>query len=345
MHRESVRPVDAQRRRLVTALPLLVCLGPGAASASSGLVRESRVLMGTRVEISVPACHAAPAATRAAWREMDRLVQMMSRYLPTSAVNAIQLAAGLQPVPVPGELMQVLQAAQRQARRTNGAFDVTIGALAAWRFDPRHPAMPTAQDIARGVSLVDHRGFRLDEAAGTAFLARRGMAIDLGGIAKLPILAAGLATLKQHGLQAAMINGGGDVVAAGALPGRPWRIGVRDPRDPAALIGVVTLDEGVVASSGDYERYFLHRGQRLHHVLDPATGRPTRGPRGVTLVARDLEVVNGWGASIMVMGAAAGRHHIERTTGLDGLIVDTDGSVWTSPGLKERLAAPRRITG
>src|SRR5690606_10778430 len=99
---------------------------------------------------------------------------------------------------------------------------------------------------------------------------------------------------------------GGDVLTLGRLQGRPWRVGVRDPRAPAQLLGAIEVDgRGVVASSGDYERGFVRAGRRLHHVLDPRTGWPTTGVPGVALFARQVEAVNGWGTALMVQGTAA----------------------------------------
>ena len=120
------------------------------------------------------------------------------------------------------------------------------------------------------------------------------MALDLGGAAKVPILEAGMQALRRHGIDNAMVNGGGDVLVAGQLNGRPWRVGLRDPRAPEKMLGVLALEgQAIVASSGDYERFFMVDGQRQHHILNPATGRPTHGPHGVGLLARDAASVNG----------------------------------------------------
>jgi thiamine biosynthesis lipoprotein len=104
------------------------------------------------------------------------------------------------------------------------------------------------------------------------------------------------------------------------------------------LLGVVELRRGLVASSGDYERYFERGGRRYHHILDPRTGYPAEGPRGVTLVAERLEAVNGLGVAIMVLGRQEGVRLVEATPGLDALIVDRDGSVWLSEGMRARMA-------
>jgi thiamine biosynthesis lipoprotein len=307
--------------------------------AKADIHQSSRALMGTRVDLTLQGedSSALPAAADAAFAEMTRLADMMSRYRPTSVLNAINLSAGLQPVPVPPELLRVLLMARQAAQASGGGFDITVGSLRDWDFDPDHPSIPSAQQISGQLGLVGYKGLVLDERAGTAYLAKRGMRLDLGGIAKLPILQAGMRQLQRHGVANAMINGGGDVLVTGQLNGRPWRVGLRDPRQPDQLLGVVSLSQGFVASSGDYERFVMHQGRRLHHILDPRTGYPTRGPHGVTLISDQLEAVNGLGTALMVAGAKAGRARLARTPGLDALIVDADSSLWLSPGMALRL--------
>jgi len=302
-------------------------------------VRDNRPLMGTAVEMALEGTDDARLRQSMddAYREMTRLSDMMNHYNPQSVVSAINDAAGRQPVAVPPELMQVLQMARAVSERTHGAFDITVGSLKGWRFNPEHPEMPTPAQIKAQLSRVNYRDVILDQATGTAFLRQPGMRIDLGGIAKLYILDAGMQVLKRNGVEHAMLNGGGDVEVMGTIQGHPWRVGIRDPRAPEKLLAAVELTRGFVASSGDYERYFIRNGMRYHHILDPRTGYPTQGPHGVTLVADDLDRVNGLGAAIMVLGATQGRELISQTPGLDGLIVDRDGSMWVSPGLEKRL--------
>ncbi|HEX9626966.1 MAG TPA: FAD:protein FMN transferase [Acidiferrobacterales bacterium] len=308
--------------------------------------REARALMGTLVEVTAEGADPVmlAAAGDAAYREMGRLSDMMNHYDPGSVVSAINRAAGVRPVAVPPELMQVLQRATEISERSGGAFDITVGALRGWRFDPDRPEMPDRRAIAGMLERVDYRRLELDVAAGTAFLARAGMRIDLGGIAKLYILDAGIGVLERHGVDRAMINGGGDVVVTGGAPKRPWRVGIRDPRQPERLFGVVEIERGYVVSSGDYERFFIKDGRRYHHILDPRTGYPTEGPRGVTLVSESLDRVNGLSAAIMVLGAERGRALIEADPAVEGVIFGRDGSTWVSPALQPRLVAPEDAT-
>lgn len=341
MRSPSTTPIQLGRRRVAFALPLLACgLVIAPVQARTDVYQSSRTLMGTRVDLTLQGndLSALPVAAEAAFAEMARLADMMSRYRSTSALNAINLAAGLQPVLVPAELMQVLKMARQAAQNSGGCFDATVGSLRGWDFSTPHPTVPTAQQIVSQLGLVDQKnGLLLDTNVGTAYLTKRGMRLDLGGIAKLPILQAGMQQLKRLGMSNAMINGGGDVLVAGQLNGRPWRIGLRDPRQPEKLLGAVALNEGFVAASGDYERFVVQGGKRLHHILDPKTGYPTQGPHGVALISAQLDAINGLGAAIMVAGAKEGRSRVERIHGLDALIVDADNSLWLSSGMTQRL--------
>jgi thiamine biosynthesis lipoprotein len=322
-----------------TPLLFAALLAAHGAPLEAAQVREARPLMGTVVEVTAEGPDEAALRTvlGAAYREMARLSDMMNHFDPASVVSAINAAAGSRAVPVPPELAAVLAMAQRLSARSGGAFDVTVGGLAGWRFRPGTERLPPRDEIAAQLAKVDYRKLVLDERAGTAFLAERGMRIDLGGIAKLYILDAGMRVLERHGIARAMVNGGGDVQVVAPARARAWRIGVRDPRAPDRLFGVAELGRGFVASSGDYERSFVRDGKRYHHILDPRTGFPSEGPRGVTLIGEELAAVNGLSVAIMVLGKDAGIRLLAATPGVDALIVDRDGAVWMSDGFRARL--------
>lgn len=288
--------------RLLALLFLLLATHAGAAR-----VQETRPLMGTAVEVIAEGAEA-PAlrgAVQAAFAEMQRLADMMSHYDPGSVVSAINGAAGARWVPVPPELAEVLAQARRVSQRTGGAFDITVG---GWPIDYRR-------------LRVEKRG---QDPFFRAFLEKKGMRLDPGGIAKLAILEAGLRTLKAAGATRALVNGGGDVLAHSS--GAPWRVGVRDPRAPQRLLGRVLVVRGAVASSGDYER--------PGHIVDPRSGLPARGVRGVTLVG-PVEAVNGLGPAIMVLGAEAGKK-LMAAAKVEGLVAEAGGELWVSPGLELR---------
>lgn len=330
------------RRQWLGATLLIPLCSARVASAHSAASHDSRTMMGTRVDITVQHRDAAlrENAVRAAWAEMGRLVGNLSRYEPDSVVAMLQRRAGRTPVRITPDVMNVLSEARSLSRISGGAFDITVGAYAGWRFDAEHAAMPTPADLAQARTLVDHRDVVLDTRHGTAFLRRPHMRLDLGGIAKLPILEAGMAVLRLHGVQDAQIDGGGDVITSGQWQGRDWRVGIRDAHAPDRLAGVVTLRDGVVASSGDYERCFERGGQRYHHILDTRTGMPTQGPNGVVLVAREGAAVNGRGAALMAANPAQRAAILgDLQSRADVLVFERDRTRWHTAGMTRWLNA------
>lgn len=326
--RDATTPVRLCMVAVATVL-VAACGGREAVPAEQTL-REARLLMGTRVEIVASAADAVRrrAAVEAAFAAMSALSDEMNHYDAASRVSALNRAAGVSPVSISPALMTVLQQAQALSARTGGAFDVTIGALAGWRFDPDAPRAPSAEELRAGLAKVGYRDLVLDTARGTAFLRRPGMRIDLGGIAKLYIVDAGLRVLRERGVARAMIDAGGDIAVFGGSAAQPWRVGIRHPRAPG-LAAVVALRVGFVVSSGDYERFFIKNGRRYHHILDPRTGFPTRGLQQVTVVGERAAAVNGLSAAAMVLGADAARALIEATPGVQGLLVGP-GDRWAS---------------
>jgi thiamine biosynthesis lipoprotein len=135
-----------------------------------------------------------------------------------------------------------------------------------------------------------------------------------------------------------MVQAGGDLYVAGRRNDRPWRVAIRDPRGPAdRLIAALDLTDGTFSTSGDYERFFMHDGQRYHHILDPDTGRPAHGCRSVTIVATRAVDADTLSTGVFVMGPAKGMALIEALPGVEGVIVTDRNEVQVSSGLRDRL--------
>lgn len=315
---------------------------PLVALAADGALRARRMMMGTWIDVVV-ADGAQPGvedAVAAAYAEMTRLEGLMSRYAAGSVVSALNRAAGHEAIAVPPEMLAVLLDAQTLTARTGGRFDVAIGRLTPGPGGVEAGRVPGDEVVQQALRHVRAGGLILDARRGTARIDHPLVQIDLGGVAKLPILSAGMATLSAYGVRGAMVNGGGDVLATARVDGRPWRIGVRDPASPATLLAVLPLHAGVVASSGDYERFFMHAGRPYHHVIDPATGRPSHGVHGVTLVADSVPRVNGLGTAAMVAGLSNGPQLLARCGVRKAVMVGADGRTWISPELARRLVPP-----
>ncbi|MBZ8142665.1 thiamine biosynthesis protein ApbE, partial [Rubrivivax gelatinosus] len=261
-----------------------------------------------------------------------------SRFRGDGELARLAAAAGAGAVRVEAGTAELLRAARRCAEATDGCFDPTVGAYEDWHFgDAADARVPDAVRLAAQRRLVGFEHLDVDRTAPRVRLARAGMRLDLGGFAKLPVLAAGLQAVQDAGIGRAMVNGGGDVLCAGQGADPAWRIGVRDPKQPARLLGVVALRAGVVASSGDYERCFIDaQGRRQHHILDPRSGRPSRGLHGVTLVADAVQPLNGLGTAIMVGGVRRAQGWLAARPGVDALAVG-DGSAWFAGSMSRRL--------
>lgn len=326
------------RRRLAGLLALSPLL-PLPVQAATAPRRWRRPLMGTWIDITVADGNgsAAASAVAAAFDEMARLAAMMSRFDPTSRLAALNRAAGRTGVAVPPEMLQVLLSAQALSARTGGAFDITVGRLTRGPGGLQTHEVPADDAVARALKHIDAQHLKIDTFRQTARIDDALTQVDLGGIAKLPILAAGLKTLGEHGVRGALVNGGGDVLASARADGQAWRVGVRDPSSPGRLLAVLPIFAGVAASSGDYERFVMHQGRRYHHVIDPRTGRPTRAVSGVTLVADRVDQVNGLGAAVMVAGPRQGPDLLRRFGIEQALLVASDGRSWISPALTPRL--------
>ncbi|MCK6432653.1 MAG: FAD:protein FMN transferase [Aquabacterium sp.] len=340
------------RRRMVIGLvataavqPLVVL--PALAASTARVAPAGRALMGTwvTIELAQPQHPHADRTIAAAFDEMLRLERLLSHHDASSALSRLNRAAGQGPQVVPAELLGMLTLAQAAAVRTGGRFDPTVGRLTRGVDGLADGTVPAEALVHAARAHIGHARLRVDRARRQAAITDPATRLDLGGVAKLPILEAGLRVLHAHGLRGAIVNGGGDVLATARPDGRPWRIGVRDPAAPDDLLAVLPLHHGVVASSGDYERYVSHAGRRYHHIVDPATGRPSRGLHGVTLVADRVAEVNALGAAAMVAGPAHAGSMLAGCGVTQALLVGEDTRVHCTPALAAKLQpAPGRLS-
>lgn len=272
--------------------------------------------------------------------EFDRLDALMSVWRPGSDVVRVNAAAGVSPVAVSRETLEVLTTAVQISEWTSGKFDVTFGALSdVWKFDhDQDNTVPSAAAIAARIGLIDYRRLRLDAAAGTAFLERKGMRVHLGGIGKGFAVDRATAMLHEAGLKDFSIQAGGDLYVAGRHGDRPWRLGIADPRAPeGAVFARVELEDSTFSTSGDYERFFLKDGVRYHHILDPATGQPARLSRSVTVLSKRAILADGLSTGILLLGPERGMALIEQLPDVEGVVVGADNQVHVSSGLKGKL--------
>jgi len=341
--------------RFVAACVVLtgVCLALPACRSGAGRPRhpvtEERLAMGSRLRVTVWTADepAARAAVARVFAEFERLDALLSVWRAGSDVLRLNAAAGREAVAVHEDTRRVLDAARQVSDWTGGAFDVTFGALAdAWRFDhDQDDRVPTAAEIAARLPLVDYRQVRVDAGPGTAFIARPGMRVHLGGIGKGYAVDRAVALLRAAGFGDFLVQSGGDLYVGGRNGEAPWRLGIQDPRGPAETVfASLEVTDATFSTSGDYERFFEQDGVRYHHLIDPAVGQPARGCRSVTIVARQATVADGLSTGVFILGPERGMALVERLPDVEAVIVTADNRVLVSSGLRGRLTVERPPT-
>lgn len=275
----------------VGAGALVVASVPLATRTRRRLHRRDIPIMGTVAEISVvhdDAPHA-QLALDAAVAELQRIERLMTRYTRTSDVGRVNLTAPGVAAVVSAETAGVVLAALAWAEASDGAFDPAIERVTSlWHVEDR-TAPPSGAELRRLAGRRLHRALELSSFRGRTTIVRHDadVGLDLGGIAKGYAVDRAAEVLRAHGITSGIVNVGGDLVTIGTAPeGGAWRVGVRSPSDPTGLIGTLEVRDAAVATSGDYERFFVHAGTRYHHLMDPGTAAPRRtSAHGITILA------------------------------------------------------------
>lgn len=321
---------------LVAVLAVLAAAcRPGAPPAAKPY-KETQFLMDTIVEITAYG-PGAETAVKASFAELKRLHDITNNFDPASQVSRINQAAGRDKVKVDPDLIAMMQRANELADKLEGTFDVTVGPLTdLWGIGRKGDFVPSSEDIDKVLPLVNYRLVAIDATAGTVYLPKEGMKLDLGGIAKGYAVDKAIDVLKNHGIVSALVNAGGDVRVIGRRPdGNPWRIGVQHPRKADAIIAKLALTEwDTMETSGDYQRYIMKDGVRYSHVLDPRTGRQPRQLVSVTMAVNNSADGDIFSTALLILGPERGLKLLRQFPGVEAIMVAADGRVIVSPGLE-----------
>jgi FAD:protein FMN transferase len=292
----------------IFALALVAC-SAGEASRTLDRFEYSQVHMGGRVRISVYAAHRqqADTACEAAFARIAEIDALMSDYRPDSELNRLVARAGGGPVPASPELIVVLRRAAELSSLTEGAFDVTCAPLVQlWRQTRRTGRMPDPEVLTAARSRVGWERVGVDPEAGTVTL-QKGTRLDLGGIAKGFACDEAIASLRQHGVDRALVEAGGDMAASGPPPGkRGWAVDLR------GLGGTLHLRDSALSTSGDAEQS-VRIGSRVYsHILDPRTGLGLTHRWQVSVLAPDGLTSDGLATALSFFGERESGPLLER---------------------------------
>lgn len=283
--------------------------------------------MGVQVRIVVyaPDESTAVRACEAAFRRFAELEEVLSDYRSTSELMRLCARAGGPPVPVSAELYFVLERALEMSRRSEGAFDVTVGpCVALWRKARRTGQFPAAEELKQARALVGWEKVRLDPSRRAVQLLVPGMRLDMGGIAKGYAGDCAQEALRQHGITRALVEAGGDIVVSGPPPGQKgWRIEIANAGS-GSTPRTITLANAAISSSGDTEQFVEFHGRRYSHIVDPRTGLGLTDRIAVTVLAPDGITADSLSTAVSVLGAAKGRALVKAFPGASVYIRQAD---------------------
>ena len=312
----------------------LACI---AAPAHADWVRRvTDGIMGTRITVELWADDKdkAEKAIDALLDEMRHIDDTMSTYKPTSEVSQVNAKAADGPMRISKELFDLLVTAKEYSIITDGAFDITYASV-GYMYDFRKHVHPDEAQIDKALPAVNFRHVLLDPKNQTVQFSQKGVRIDLGGIAKGYSVDRGIDVLKSFGIARAYVSAGGDSRIIGDRFGKPWMVGIRDPRKgEGEVITRIPLVDAAISTSGDYERFFEENGVRYHHIIDPHTGHSASKVRSATVIGPYATRTDGLSKTAFVLGPEKAMEIYNRIDDIDAIIVKLDGTVIYSKGIE-----------
>ncbi len=290
--------------------------------------------MGTLVEITVYESdeELAQKAINKSFNEISRLEKIMSSYLPNSELSKLNALAGKEPmVSVSPDLLKVIKRGVYWGKLSNGAIDISIGpATKLWKFGSDFSTLPDSDQLLNATNFINYENIVIDGSS--VSLKKTGMSLNLGAIGKGYAIDQAISVLKKMKIKSGLINAGGDLMAFGFKKIKPWHIGIQHPRKPEQIIASLDVEDKAVATSGDYQRYFIKDKIRYHHILDPKNGWPANQTISATVIANTVMDADAVSTALFILGKNKGITLINSLKGFEGMIVSNLGSVTYSSG-------------
>ena len=330
-------PIVKMNLRIVKRAAYMAAFLCLAAPAHAEWVRRvTDGIMGTRITVELWSDDKAKAdrAIDALLDEMRHIDDTMSTYKPTSEVSQVNAKAADGPMRISKELFDLLTTAKEYSVITDGAFDITYASV-GYMYDFRKHIRPDEAQIDKALPAVNFRHVLLDPKNQTVQFSQKGVRIDLGGIAKGYSVDRGIDVLKSFGITRAYVSAGGDSRIIGDRFGKPWMVGIRDPRKgEGEVISRIPLVDAAISTSGDYERFFEENGVRYHHIIDPHTGHSASKVRSATVIGPYATRTDGLSKTAFVLGPDKAMEIYNRIDDIDAIIVKLDSTVIYSKGIQ-----------
>lgn len=283
-------------------------------------------------------------AADAAEAEIKRLDALLSTGSEESEVTKVNKEGG-------GKLSEDMDVLMKKSldmyEKTDGIFDITIyPVMKLWGFSTKTFAVPSQKQLEKKLALVDASKISYDAKNLTLSFRQKGMEIDFGGIAKGYTSDKVIEVLKSYGIEHAMLNLGGNVDLLGKkADGSEWRIAVQDPKKEKDYIGILSVSDCAVVTSGGYERYFEEDGTRYHHIIDPSTGCPANhGLASVTIVSKDGTMADALSTSLFIMGKNhAAEYWRANSEAFSVILIEENGTIWISEDIADSFDTDAKV--
>jgi FAD:protein FMN transferase len=296
-------------------------------------------LMGNRFELSVvhDSEDNAEESIDDAIKEIQRIEKLLTTFNEKSQTNQINKYAGIRPVKVDKEVLELIERCIKLSELTQGAFDITYGSIdkSLWNFDQNMTSLPDAETARTMVRLINYRNIIINKEESTVFLKEEGMRIGFGGIGKGYAAEKAKDLLKKIGVNAGIVNAAGDLSTWGLQPnGKPWTIGIADPEKSDHPFSALDITNMAIATSGNYEKFAMINGKKYSHTIDPKTGLPVTGIKSVSIISPNAELADALATPVTVMGIKAGLNLINQLPLVSCIIIDDDNTLYTSDNVK-----------
>lgn len=331
---------------LICAGLCLLCVSIFMCGCAGPPVKHSRTReqMGTFVTITFYASGArrADIAMESAFDEIDRVASIMSAYDPGSELNRLN-ESGWSGYEASDELFAVIERSVSISEMTGGAFDITVGPLVdEWKKAKSQDRAPGRSAFETAGRKVGYEKISLDGETKTISFGEPGMSVDLGAVAKGYAADCAMEALRRHGIESAIIDAGGDVLARGTKPGgEAWSVAVLDPRRHSEAATILEVRDAAVATSGDYRRFIESGGRKYSHIFDPRTGRPSDCV-SATAIAPDATLADALSTAFCVMGPEEAVRGADGIADVEVLIIDNSGNTFSSEGFGDYYSQPVR---
>lgn len=295
-------------------------------------------LMGNRFEFTIIAedQKSGQEAIDRAINEVMRIEKLLSTFKESSQVNKINKHAGLKPVKVDQEVIELILRSLKISNLTQGAFDITYGSIdkSLWNFDVNMVALPDKETALNSVGLINYQHVLVDTEKSTVLLKNKGMRIGFGGIGKGYAADRAKQVLLGLGIKSGIVNAAGDLIAWGMqINGEPWTIGIADPNQKDRPFSSLNISDMAIATSGNYEKFAVINGKRYSHTIDPKTGFPVSGIKSVTILCPSGELADALATPVVVMGVKVGLNLINQLKQVACVVIDDFDQVYTSKNI------------